>query len=254
MVRRIVTGGWPGWRGVGAAAARSRALSYLDDIAQHDFPEVAGRRRDPRRLTAHLRAVSALTAQPAAYAAIARRIADDGAAAPGENTTPQMHEFAERLFLIEDQPAWSPKLRSQSTAIQTPKRHLVDPSLAAALLGAGSARLLLEPETLGFLFESQVVHDLRVYAQHAGARGVSHYRDTKGRDEIDAVVEGENGDWLAAEVKLGRSAVDGAAANLRRICAKMARPPAAMIIVIPTGIAHRRSDGVCVVPLTVLGT
>lgn len=253
VVQRIVTGGWPGWLEIGEAAARSRALSYVADISEHDFPQVAGNRRDPRRLMTHLRAVAALSAQPASYAAIARRVLDGGTTAQSENTIPLWHEFAERLFLIEDQPAWSPKLRSRSTAVQTPKRHLVDPSLAAALLGASTNRLLVEPETLGFLFESQVVHDLRVYAQHRGCRGVFHYRDTKGRDEIDAVVEGDDGAWLAMEVKLGMSAVDDAADNLRRICAKIARPPTAMIVVIPSGVAHVRPDGVHVVPITVLG-
>jgi hypothetical protein len=50
-------------------------------------------------------------------------------------------------------------------ALQTPSRHLTDPSLTASLLGAGSQRLLVEPKTPGFLFESQVIHDLHVYVQ-----------------------------------------------------------------------------------------
>lgn len=253
VIRRLVVGGWPGWLGADEATARNRTQSYVEDISHHEFPQVAGSRRDPRRLTTHLRAVSALSAQPAGYAAIARRMQEEGNVSPSEATVPTLHELAERLFLVEDQPAWSPKLRSRSTAAQTPKRHLVDPSLAATLLGAGVSRLLIEPETLGFLFESQVIHDLRIYAQHANARGVFHYRDSKGRDEIDAVVEGEDGGWLAVEVKLGLPAVDAAAANLRRVCAKIVRPPVAMIVVIPTGVAHLRDDGVHVVPLTVLG-
>ncbi|AXE38469.1 DUF4143 domain-containing protein [Acidipropionibacterium virtanenii] len=93
-------------------------------------------------------------------------------------------------------------------AVQTPKRHLADPSLAACLLGAGSERLLADLNILGFLFESQVVHDLRVFAQASGARGVFHYRDSKGRDEIDAVIEAKDGRWPGVEVKLGIEAVD----------------------------------------------
>lgn len=137
--------------------------------------------------------------------------------------------------------------------MQTPKRHLADPSLASALLSAGTNRLLTEPETLGFLFESQVVHDLRVYAQAARARGVFHYRDVKGRDEIDAVVEAADGAWIAVEVKLGLAAADAAASNLTRVAAKISRAPVARIVIVPSGIAHRRSDGVLVVPLSVLG-
>lgn len=137
--------------------------------------------------------------------------------------------------------------------LQTPSRQLADPSLAATLLNAGTDRLLGEPETLGFIFESQVIHDLRVYAQAMGARGVFHYRDTKGRDEIDAVVEAADGRWIAVEAKLGPGQVDAAAANLLRVTAKVAKPPQAQVVIIPTGVAHRRPDGVLVVPLTVLG-
>lgn len=252
-MRRLATGGWPGWFGATEATARSRALGYVDDLSEHDFVQVAGTRRDPRRFTAYLRAVAALVAQPAAYVAISRRIDEATATSVTPSAIPMLHAMAERLFLVEDQPAWSPKLRSRTAALQTPKRHLADPSLAAALLGAGTDRLLLEPETLGHLFESQVVHDLRVYAQSCDARGVFHYRDSKGRDEIDAVVEAEDGSWLAIDVKIGSGAVEAAATNLRRVTAKMQLAPIANLVIIPTGVAHRRSDGVFVIPLTTLG-
>lgn len=253
IVQRIVTGGWPGWFRASEPAARGRATDYLDDIAEHDFVQIAGARRDPRRLSAYLRSLAALIAQPAPAATVTRRMREESNTPVGESAAPQLHALAERLFLVEDQPAWSPKLRSRTAAVQTPKRHLADPSLAAALLTAGTDRLLTEPETLGFLFESQVVHDLRVYAQAARVRGVFHYRDVKGRDEIDAVVEAADGSWIAVEVKLGLGAIEGAASNLTRVAAKISRAPVARVMVVPSGIAHRRSDGVLVVPLSVLG-
>lgn len=253
VISRLVTGGWPGWINAPERDARQLALSYLDDISQHIFPQIAGGRRDPRRLLAFLRAFASLTAQSASFAATSRRLEEEATVRIGAASIPELHDFASRMYVVEDQPAWSPQLRSRSAAIQTPKRHLCDPSLAAALLGAGSDRLLLEPATLGFLFESQVVHDLRVYAQACRARGVYHYRDEKGRDEIDAVIESEDGSWVAVEVKLGQAAVDLAAANLLRVTAKVVRPPIACVVVVPVGVAHTRADGVLVVPLTVLG-
>lgn len=253
VIGRIVSGGWPGWRDVPEEDAQQNIISYLDDISQHVFPQVAGVRRDPRRLVAFVRAMASFTAQSASFAAMTRRVDEDSTTSIGHASIPELHDFASRMYLTEDQPAWSPQLRSRTAAIQTPKRHLCDPSLAAALLGAGTDRLLLEPTTLGFLFESQVVHDLRVFAQACGARGVFHYRDEKGRDEIDAVVEANDGSWLAVEVKLGKAAIDTAAANLLRVTAKMVRPPVACVVVVPVGIAHQRADGVYVVPLTTLG-
>ncbi|QPZ38596.1 ATP-binding protein [Paramicrobacterium chengjingii] len=253
VVTRIVTGGWPGWHDSSETDALARGSSYAADIAQHDFPQVAGTRRDPRRFMAYMRAIAGLSAQPAGYTTITRRMQEESSLSASLGTVPILHDLAERMFLVEDQPAWAPRLRSRSALLQMPKRHLADPSLAAALLGAGTKRLLLEPETLGFLFESQVVHDLRVYAQALGARGVFHYRDSKGRDEIDIVIEDDDGSWVAIEVKLGIKAVDSAASNLLRVTSKIARQPAAVVIVVPSGVAHRRIDGVFVVPLTTLG-
>ncbi len=93
-----------------------------------------------------------------------------------------------------DPPAVDARLR------RAPKRHFVDPSLAAAALGATPERLLREIRLFGFLFESLVVRDLRVYAQAADAR-VFQYRDSGGL-EVDAVVEAYDGRWAAFEVKL----------------------------------------------------
>lgn len=253
VISRIVSGGWPGWIHASEADSQDQIRSYIDDIVEHEFEFVTGGRRDPRRLRAYLQAVAQLTANTASYAAITTRMAEHVPFTVGPDAVPTMHEIAARLFLIEDQPAWGATLRSKTVALQTPKRHLTEPSLAAALLGAQSERLLREPDTLGFLFESQVVHDLRVYAQANGIRDVHHYRDTKGRKEIDIVIENRAGDWLAIEVKLSEHRIDEAAAHLKATTQDFIRPPLHHIVVIPTGIAHARRDGVIVAPLTTLG-
>jgi len=253
VIARLVVGGWPGWWQASETEAAANLTSYVADISEHHFPEIAGQRRDPRRLRAFLQAIAGLQAQPSTFVAVTRRINAEASLSVSSATVPELFDFASRLYLVEDQPAWSPQLRSPRALLQTPKRHLTDPSLAAALLGARSDRLLVEPVTLGHIFESQVVHDLRVYAQVLSWRGVFHFRDAKGRDEIDAVVEADDGRWIGVEAKLGASAVDAGAANLIRVAAKITRPPSALMVIIPTGVAHRRSDGVLVVPLSLLG-
>ncbi|MEV4646070.1 DUF4143 domain-containing protein [Saccharopolyspora sp. NPDC049357] len=57
-----------------------------------------------------------------------------------------------RLFLIEEQPAWAPHLRSKVRLRTRPKWHFIDPSLAAAALGAGPNALFGDLNTLGLLF------------------------------------------------------------------------------------------------------
>ncbi|AKK09416.1 DUF4143 domain-containing protein [Corynebacterium testudinoris] len=201
---------------------------------------------------AFLTAYAGLIDQPATDAAIRRRMSSLSGAAPAPETVNSLHDSASRLFLIEDQPAWAAKLRSKTSLIQTPKRHLADPSMAAALLGAGPTRLLSDLETLGILFESQVVHDLRVIAQANRARGVFHLRDQKGRDELDAVIELADGAWIGLEAKLSHRQADTAAANLLRVAEKVERPPAALVVVVPTVPVARRPDGVWLIPLACL--
>jgi predicted AAA+ superfamily ATPase len=107
---------------------------------------------------------------------------------------------------------------------------------------------------MGQLFESAVIHDLRVYAEAIGAE-VFHYRDSAGR-ELDAVIVLEDGSWVGVEVKLGFGAADDAAAGLLRVAAGIdtARtgPQRALVVVTGNGFAHRRADGVYVVPFPTL--
>lgn len=158
---------------------------------------------------------------------------------------------------MEDQPAWSAGLRSRATLRRTPKRHFVDPSLAASLLRASPARLIADPETFGLLFESLVVRDLRIYSQPEGGE-VYHYRDDTGL-EADAIVERDDGAWIAFEAELNPApkVVDHAARSLLRLRNKVARRRveqlAALVVVTSTGAAYRRPDGVQVTPVTALG-
>ncbi|MDO5513161.1 ATP-binding protein [Corynebacterium sp.] len=248
----LVSGGWPGFRGLDTLDAAEGVSSYLQEMSEHDYPEIGGMRRDPRRFISFLRAYAGLVAQPATAAAVRRRMGELSGAEPAPGTVDTLHDFAARLFLIEDQPAWATTLRSRTSLVQMPKRHLADPSLAAALLGATPQRLLADLETLGILFESQTIHDLRVVAQANRARGVFHLRDSKGRDELDAVVENPDGSWVGVEVKLSHRQVEAAAEHLLSTAAKVERPPAALVVIIPTGPIVQLPNGVWVIPLACL--
>ena len=82
-------------------------------------------------------------------------------------------------------------MRSKSRLRTKPKRYFADPSLAAALLGAGPARLLADGQLLGLLFESLCVHDIRVYASTlatATRDSLRYYQDADGL-EVDVVIE-----------------------------------------------------------------
>ena len=105
------------------------------------------------------------------------------------------------------------------------------------------------------LFESLVVHDLRVYADAIGAH-VYKYRDSKKR-EADAVLQFADGSWALVEVKLGgEDDIRKAADNLIRIADDIDRErtgkPAFLMVVTKNKVAYQMENGVYVVPLCCL--
>ena len=254
LVRHLVAGGWPGGLSLGDESARLAVGDYIDEITRADIPQASEVRHNPAAVRRLLRSLARNVSTAAKETKLA---ADMDGEAPGRHTVGAYLDALRRIFVVEDQPAWSVTLRSRASLRKQAKRHFVDPSLAAFLLRASPQRLLADPETLGLLFESMVVRDLRVYSAPLGAE-IFHYRDDAGL-EIDAIVERHDGAWTAVEVKLSPSAevVDRAAASLLRLQDKIAahrvQDLAGLMVVTSVGAAYRRPDGVHVVPIIQLG-
>lgn len=255
LAERIVIGGWPSLQTRTPSDAMAALRGYLDETRRVDLERVDGVARDPENVARVLRSL----ARHVATSASARSIAADvrGSEGPIDHHTVLGYLAAlRRLFVVDDVPAWSPALRSRAVLRSAATRHFVDPSLAVAALGTGPERLLRDVRTFGYMFESLVARDLRVYAQAIDAT-VSHYRDST-ELEVDAIVERRDGVWAAFEVKLGQAQVDRAAANLLRLAARidpdLHGPPAALAVITGWGYAYRRPDGVAVIPIGALGT
>jgi predicted AAA+ superfamily ATPase len=158
----------------------------------------------------------------------------------------------ERLMATDNLPAWNTHIRSADMLRKAPKRHFADPSLAIGALGLSIDKLTADLNYFGLLFESLAIRDLRIYADAGGGKAF-HYRDSRGL-EIDAIVEYADGTWGAFEVKLGIGAADEAARTLLKFADKidtnMTKAPNTLAIITGNGFAHRRPDGVNVVPLS----
>lgn len=254
VVDAVCRGGWPLCHGMETDEAQDFVTDYLDELAHTEVSSLDGVRRDPVGVT---RLLVSLGRNVSTQAATSTLAADTGGDQPIDRRTAAAYLAAlERLFVVEDVPAWAPRLRSRSRLRGMPKRQLVDPSLAAAALGADRTRLLGDLETFGFLFESLCVRDLRVYCQPLRAT-VSHYRDSTGL-EADVILRKRNGDWIAVEIKLGgRAAVEAAAESLRKLSERIdpavVGEPSRLVVLTATGYAYERTDGVSVVPVTSLG-
>lgn len=252
----VVIGGWPALIEADEQTAARLNRGYIDAIVEADIHTVDDVHRDPVLVRRFLHAFAQLVSHPAKQSTIVRRATGidtaEDVASPSRWSTAAYLDALTRLMLVEDQLAWQPGLRSRSRLVGTPKRHLADPSLAAAVLQRDRQGLLRDPHTFGFLFESLVVRDLRVYAQ-ASRSSVFHYREEKDGLEIDAVIERPDGAWTAFEIKLGPHEADTAAVALRRLADRTIRPAASLAVVTTTRHAYRRDDGVAVIPAATLG-
>ena len=209
-----------------ADAAQRRLRAYLDEIARADVSEYdgsTGRRKDPERgeppdrvhrtqhCGHHLGRATRCDTAGAASGDAGQDQRTGGRLSP----KPSLRCSSSRTY-----PLGRPTCAPAPGCKAPPSGTYVDPSLAAAALHAGPERLLDDLRTLGFLFESLVVRDLRIYAQ-AHEATVRHFRDSQS-NEIDVIVDWGDGRWLAVEVKLGSmDAVDEAAETLHRVCAKV---------------------------------
>lgn len=254
LTREIAIGGWPGLRDLALEAGLRAVRDYLEEIRRVDVSRVDGSRRDPERVGRLLRS---LARNVATYASLTT-LAEDTGGADGPLKRDTVSEYLDvlgRLMIVEDQPAWAPHLRSKSVLRSAAKRHFVDPSLAVAALRATPDTLLADLNLLGFLFESLVVRDLRVYAQAADAT-VLQYRDSNGL-EVDTVVQAADGRWAAFEIKLGAGLIDDAAATLSRFARQIdtgrSGSPSTLGVIVGGGYGYVRTDGISVIPVGALG-
>ena len=248
----ISRGGWPSTLGRSLDDALDYVTDYLALISESDVREVAGVRRDPVRVSRLLASVARNTSTEASISTLGKDTG--GAAGPlSRDTVTRYVEVLERLMIIEPLLAWQTALRDSARLRQASVWHFVDPSLAVAAMRATPDRLVAEPKTLGMLFESLAIRDLRVYsAPHRGR--VYRARDSAGR-EADAIVEYPDG-WVACEIKLGMGQVEQAAASLAAfvdvVDTQTVGPCLARVVVVGTGPGYRRPDGVLVAPLASL--
>lgn len=247
----ICRGGWPAFRGLELPDATRNVRDYLSEIPR-DTQRLD--RHRPERVTRLIESLARNVATPVS----ASTLSADASRAEDPVSDEAVAEYLDslsRLFVVENQPAWQPHLRSRYRLRRSAKRHFVDPSLPVAALRADTSALMRDLNFLGFLFESMVIRDLRIYSQPLEGE-VEHYQDNSGL-EVDAIVKAGDA-WGAFEVKLGgEKPVEEAVENLLkfhgRIDTEKAGPPAVLAVVVATGYGYVRKDGVQVVPIGCLG-
>jgi predicted AAA+ superfamily ATPase len=255
IINQIIKGGFPSLINSNVRQAMDVNRAYVELLAEVDMSRVSDTRRDPQKIRSLLKSLARNTSTLVDNAVIGKDIKAHESVGLSRPTLYDYLDTLQRLMILEDQPAWSTHIRSSHTLRNSPKRHFTDVSLAVAVLGANQQLLLNDLNFTGFLFESMVVHDLRVYAQANDAK-VYHYRDSSGL-EVDSIVQKYNGDWSAFEIKLGTGQIEEAAENLLRFAklvdTEKTGAPKSLNIITGTGMSYTRKDGVNVIALASLG-
>ena len=181
----VARGGWPASIGLSDKAALAQAGKYLTSIVENDVFELSDVQRNPRRIMLLMRSLARNLATMASVETL-RKDVSGSESELAVSTVNAYLDILERLYVIENQPAWSTRLRSKAYLRKSPKRHFSDPSIAVAAMQTNPDGLLRDFNTFGYLFESMCVRDLRIYAQKLGGE-VCHYCDETGL-EADAII------------------------------------------------------------------
>ncbi|MCR5461170.1 MAG: DUF4143 domain-containing protein [Acetatifactor sp.] len=257
LIYAICRGGWPQSIDV---ENRKAALAIASDLfyqtCHADISNISRVKRNPlwaeRILKSYSRNICTLAETKTIFGDLASTT---------EITKPTFYEYfhdLEDLFIIDELPAWCPAIRSKDSIRASNKRNLIDPSIAVAALGLSPEYFNTDFKTLGFLFESLCIRDLKIYSSEMNGE-ISYYHDRYGL-EADAVLHLKDGRYALIEFKLGNKEIDLGAKHLCEIerliseynkTEKQAplRLPDLKLVITATEYGYRRDDGVYVIPI-----
>ena len=249
----ICRGGWPHAVGMKEKPALLQAEDYYEAVIKSDINRADGVSKNPERVKRLMRSFARNQGTQISNTMLRDDIISNDTESLNEDTIASYINALKNIFVVEDMPAWNPNLRSKTSIRTSDTRYYVDPSIAVAALGIGPKDLTNDLNTMGLLFETLCVRDLRVYAESIGGN-VLHYRDKSGL-ECDTVIHLKNGRYGLVEIKLGgQKFIEDAAENLKSLSNKIdtSKMPAPSFLMIVIGIgefAYKREDGIFIVPI-----
>ncbi|HAS06343.1 MAG TPA: ATPase [Eubacterium sp.] len=255
LIDFIIRGGWPANQETTLKQAAYLPIQYIRAVLDDDVYRIDNVKRDKHKMELLLRSLARNEATTVTNKKLKNDIKEIDDEDIDVETVSAYLDVFKRLFLTDNQKPFEAKLRSSIRIKQAEKRHLSDPSLAAALLNATPEMLLNDLNTLGFLFEALCERDLKIYAESFDAE-LYHYQDYN-NNEMDAVIAMPDGKWCGFEIKLGANQIDMAAENLIKIKNEIKAsggiaPDSLCVICGLSNAAYQRPDGVFVVPITAL--
>lgn len=248
----LCRGGWPNALKLPENQALMISKNYIDVLCNADISRIDGVKRDPilarTILKSYARQVSTIDSNQSLYDDVKANYAD-----VSEKTIADYMNVFKRLYIIEEIEAWSPNIRSKTAIRTSPKKSMIDPSLAVAALGCSPKDIMFDIKTFGLLFENLVNRDLSVYINSLGGT-LKHYRDRYDL-ECDNIIHLPDGKYALIETKLGGTRIKEAEEHLLTLKKlilenepKIGEPEFLMVIT-GTDMAYTTENGVLVVPI-----
>lgn len=250
----IIRGGWPSNINTPEDKIGIIPKSYIDAVLDKDIHD--DKKRDKGKMIMLLKSLARNESTIASKNTLLKDIsesANEKEIIESRITIDDYLDILNRLHITENQDAYSENYRSSKRLGKSAKRHFTDPSLACACLDLTKEKLINDLKTFGFMFESLVERDLRIYMEYLDGK-LFHFRDNVSGLEVDSILEFNDGEYAAVEIKLGYHQVEEAKKNLKTFYNNMIKKPKFMCIVVGfTDVIARDPDtGIYIVPVTAL--
>lgn len=252
----IARGGWPGNIGVAESDCAELANGYMDNVIKTDLKQLdKDIDYNEHKAKLILKSLARNESTTVSNQKVLDDIIENDDTSISKNTLVKYLNAFNRMFLFNNQEPFSPNIRSQLRVKQMEKRHFSDPAMACAMLKLTPKKMMNDLKTFGFMFESMVERDLSIYAQALNAT-LFHYQDYKD-NEIDAVIELDDGNWCAFEIKLGINKAEEGSKNLIKVCKDIVenggKEPILKCVIYGVGnAAYKDANGVYIIPITAL--
>ena len=256
LAKLIIRGGWPENIDKEGDDIEVIPRSYIESVITRDINERKDKKIDSNKMRMLIRSLSRNETTIAGNDTIVKDIeefenTDDLIAS--RLTVADYVSVLDDLYLTANQEAFSINYRSSKRIGKSPKRHLVDPSLACASLDLTVVKLLNDHETFGLLFEALVERDLRIYMDYLDGH-LYHFRDNVSGDEVDSILEFRDGEYAAVEIKLSDGSVEDAKKSLMTFYKNVNKKPKFMCIIVGhyEAVIQDKETGIYIIPITSL--
>lgn len=158
-------GGQPHSINIKKKSALEQAFDYFEAIIRSDINRTDNRLKNPECVKRLMKSLARNQGTQIPNTLLKEDIISNESNNINEDSIASYIYALHKIYVIEDMPTWNPNLRSKTAIRISNTRFFNDLSIATASLGLSSKDLVNDLITLGFLFKTFCIRNLKVYAE-----------------------------------------------------------------------------------------